>query len=69
MPQSSLLLLLTFIIIYKIRSYKLFRRRMLAYLKETKNPNTTDCMRFMNEQMVNIILNRYDNIDPNELMR
>ena len=42
---------------------------MLAYLKETKNSNTTDCMRFLNEQMVNIILNKYDIVDPNEIMR
>ena len=42
---------------------------MLTFLKESKNPHSTDCMRFMNEQMVNIILNKYNNIDPNILIR
>ena len=52
----------------QIKRYKQFRRQMLAYLKETKNVKATDCMRFMNEKMVSIIIQRYNNIDPDILM-
>lgn len=52
----------------QIKRYKQFRRQMLAYLKDTKNVNLADCMRFMSEKMVSIIIQKYDNIDPNILM-
>lgn len=42
---------------------------MISYLKESKNPHTTDCMRYMNEKMVSIILNTYSNVDPKVLIR